>query len=121
MATKIFDRETMLDLTVNFIPLFIILFFTVAFAVFNPFGVDALETSLQYALLVVPFVLLAILTYLSARAIAGDERSGSEGVLPPGQATVPGVERLHHGEAGDEASALETGDESTSDEDNEAA
>jgi hypothetical protein len=114
MATKIFDRETMLDLTVNFIPLFIILFFIVAFAVFNPFGFDSMATGIQYALLVAPFVFLAILTYISARAIAGDEKRSSDGVLPPGQAAVPGVEPLHHGEAESETSALE--DEADDDE-----
>jgi len=98
MATRIFDKETMLDLTVNFIPLFIILFFIVAFAVFNPFGVDSLGTGIQYALVVAPFVFLAVLTYISARAIAGDERRSEDGVLPPGQSTVPGVDPLHHDE-----------------------
>lgn len=98
MATKIFDRETMLDLTVNFIPLFIILFFIVAFAVFNPFGVDSMGTGIQYVLLVAPFVFLAVLTYVSARAIAGAEKREGDGLLPPGQATVPGVDSLHHDE-----------------------
>jgi hypothetical protein len=114
MATKIFDRETMLDLTVNFIPLFIILFFVVAFAVFNPFGFDSMATGIQYALLLAPFAFLAILTYLSARAIAGDEKSGAEGVLPPGQSTVPGVKRLHHDESD---GALEAGEADETDAD----
>lgn len=90
MAT-IFDRETLLDLVVNGVPLFIMLFFIVAFAVVNPFGFDPLASGLQFALIVVPFVALAILTYLSARAIAGDE-ARTERLLPPGQATVPEVE-----------------------------
>jgi hypothetical protein len=114
MATKIFDRETMLDLTVNFIPLFIILFFIVGFAVFNPFGFDSMATGIQYALLLAPFAFLAILTYISARAIAGDEKRSTEGVLPPGQATVPGVEPLHHDEA-DGAAALESDDDGDED------
>ena len=105
MATKIFDRETMLDLTVNFIPLFIILFFIVGFAVFNPFGIDSMATGIQYALLLAPFVFLAVLTYVSARAIAGDEKNASEGVLPPGQTEVPDIDPLHHDEDDDPALA----------------
>ena len=111
MATKIFDRETMLDLTVNFIPLFIILFFVVGFAVFNPFGYDSMATGIQYVLLIAPFVFLAILTYVSARAIAGDEKrdAAGDGVLPPGQTEVPVVGPLHHHEGDDPA--LTAGDD----------
>jgi hypothetical protein len=103
MANEIFDRETILDLTVNLIPLFIILFFVVAFAVFNPFGVDPLASGLQYGLLVAPFVLLAILTYLSGKAIAGDEKRSA--VFLPGQATVQGARPLHELEEEAEADA----------------
>jgi len=77
MASDIFDRETMLDLTVNFIPLFIILFFIVGFAVFAPFGFEpaSLGTIMQYVLLLFPFVALAVLTYFSAKVIVRDERA----------------------------------------------
>lgn len=77
MAREIFDRETMLDLTVNIIPLFIILFFIVGFAVFAPFGFEpaGLGTIMQYVLLLFPFVALAVLTYLSAKVIVRDERA----------------------------------------------
>lgn len=94
MAT-IFDRETLLDLVVNGVPLFIMLFFIVAFAVINPFGFDPLASGIQFALIVVPFVALAVLTYFSARAIAGDEAT-TDRLLPPGQATVPEVEPEDH-------------------------
>ncbi|MFB6160151.1 MAG: DUF6684 family protein [Haloferacaceae archaeon] len=90
MATRIFDRETLLDLVVNGVPLFTLLFFTVGFLVANPFGFDPLASGLQFALVVVPFVLLAVLTYFSARAIAGDERS--DPVYLPGQTTPPEAE-----------------------------
>jgi hypothetical protein len=90
MATKVFDRETLLDLTVNFIPLFIILFFIVGYAVYDPFGIDSVSRILQYALLVTPFVLLAILTYLSGKAIATAEKTSP--VYLPGGATVDGAE-----------------------------
>jgi hypothetical protein len=106
MATKVFDRDTLLDLTVNFIPLFIILFFVVVFAVINPWGFDPLGSGLQYALLIAPFVALAVLTYLSGKAIAGAEKSGK--VFLPGQANVAGAKTLEEREA--EAEALESGE-----------
>ena len=72
MATKVFDRDTLLDLTVNFVPLFIILFFTVGYLVYNPFQIGSVGRILQYVLLAAPFGLLSILTYLSGKAIATD-------------------------------------------------
>lgn len=106
MANRIFDKDTLLDLTVNIIPLFIILFFVVVFAVINPWGFDPLGSGLQYALLVAPFVALAVLTYLSGKAIAGAEKSGK--VFLPGQANVAGAKTLEEREA--EAEALESGE-----------
>lgn len=92
MAAKIFDKETILDLTVNIIPLGIIAFFVVLFAVFDPFGFDFLASSIMYGLLIVPFIALAILTYISGKAIAGDEKRSE--VFLAGQATVPGSQTL---------------------------
>lgn len=112
MATRIFDRETLLDLTVNFIPLGIMAFFIVAFAVFNPFGFDPLASGLQFALIVAPLVLLAVLTYISGHAIAGAEKTGT--VYLPGQATVTGAKPLHeheHETETGEAPEIEGGDE----------
>jgi hypothetical protein len=96
MSTKVFDRDTLLDLTVNFIPLFIILFFIVGYAVYNPFGVSLVPSVLQYALLIVPFVLLAILTYLSGKAIATAEKTST--VYLPGGASVDGAEPIEERE-----------------------
>jgi hypothetical protein len=96
MATKVFDRDTLLDLTVNFIPLFIILFFIVGYAVYDPFGLDSVSRILQYVLLVAPFVLLAILTYLSGKAIATAEKTST--VYLPGGATVDDAEPIEEHE-----------------------
>jgi hypothetical protein len=109
MTDEIFDRETMLDLVVNFIPLFIILFFTLAFLFFNPFGFDSLNSGIQFGLLIAPFILLAILTYISGKAIAGTEKSYT--VYLPGQATVTGAKPLHEHE-GESDPQLDAGDES---------
>ena len=106
MANRIFDKDTLLDLTVNIIPLFIILFFVVVFAVINPWGFDPLGSGLQYAVLIAPFVALAVLTYLSGKAIAGAEKSTE--VFLPGQANVAGAKTLEEREA--EAEALESGE-----------
>ena len=73
MATRVFDRETLLDLTVNVIPLGIILFFIVAFAVVNPFGWDLLYSGLQFGILAFHFVALAVLTYAAGRVISRSE------------------------------------------------
>lgn len=77
---RIFDRETLLDLTVNFIPLGIILFFLVLFPLYNyfvnPFGTDIVATTLMIGLHVVPFVALAILTYFAGKVITEAERRG---------------------------------------------
>ena len=73
MLPSTFDRETILDLTVNMIPLGILLFFIVAFGLVNPFGWDNVISSLQFGILIAAFVLLAILTYYSGKAISEAE------------------------------------------------
>lgn len=106
MANEIFDRETLLDLTVNMIPLFIIAFFMVGFTAFPLFGgADLLTTAIHYGLLLVPFVSLALLTYLSGKAIAGDEKRSS--VFLQGQATIDEPTKLHEYERQAEAAAVE--------------
>ena len=73
MATPIFERETWLDISVNIIPLFIIGFFVALFVVASPWAIEGLTSILGFALLVVPFVLLAYLTYIAARLIEDAE------------------------------------------------
>ena len=75
MSRNVFDRETLLDLTVNFIPLGIILFFISAFALVNPFGFDPTYTAIQFSILGTMFVALAYLTYYSGKLIASDEKA----------------------------------------------
>ncbi|WP_071391226.1 DUF6684 family protein [Haloprofundus marisrubri] len=108
-SNKIFDRETLLDLTVNFIPLFIILFFLVLFLLIQPWGGGLFPMALMLGLLVIPFVGLAVLTYFSGKAIAGAEKSST--VYYPGQAGMPNAE-VTHGESDDEEpQALDSGSE----------
>jgi uncharacterized membrane protein len=68
-----FDRETLLDLVVNAIPLVMMAFFIVVFAVFNPFGSDPASTAIQFSIVIVTFGALFLLTYYSGRAISRAE------------------------------------------------
>lgn len=74
MSRELFDRDTLLDLTVNFIPLGILGVFIALYIVFDPWGWDPLFSTLQFGLITITFVALAVLTYLSGKAIEGDER-----------------------------------------------
>lgn len=76
--TETFDRETLLDLVVNAIPLGMILFFVVVFLVMNPFGSSPVNTAIQMALLIVPFIALALLTYVSGKAVSEAEEELEE-------------------------------------------
>ncbi|RRJ32840.1 DUF6684 family protein [Halocatena pleomorpha] len=78
MASSVFDREALLDLTVNIIPLGILLFFIAVFAILPGFGYDPFVTTIQMSLLVIPFIGLAALTYVSGKAITQAERELEE-------------------------------------------
>ncbi|GAA0654017.1 DUF6684 family protein [Salarchaeum japonicum] len=70
MTANLFDKDVLLDLTVNIIPLAIIAFFTAMFVVFNPWADEGLfGLVLQYTLMVLPFIALAVLTYAAAKRI----------------------------------------------------
>lgn len=73
MSTSIWDLDTLLDISVNIIPLFIIGFFVVAFLLVDPFEGPALGKYLQLAIMLTTGVGLAVLTYLAAVRIEGDE------------------------------------------------
>jgi threonine/homoserine/homoserine lactone efflux protein len=78
MAEKVFDRETLLDLTVNVIPLAILAIFFAAFVVFTPFGFDSVISSIQLAIIGLSAVGLAVLTYFSGRAVSKAENAQEE-------------------------------------------
>jgi membrane protein implicated in regulation of membrane protease activity len=88
MALFGFEKDTLLDLTVNVIPLGIILFFIAAFAVVNPFGIDPVFSALQFTLMGSMFLLLAVLTYYAGRAIEGaEEATDHSAIEEPNSAT----------------------------------
>jgi hypothetical protein len=76
MADRVFNRDTVLNVAVNVIPLGIILFFGLLFLASDVFGGDAVAVSLTQLLLVVPFVVLAVVTYVSGRIISETEQNG---------------------------------------------
>ena len=70
MARKTWDRETWLDITVNAVPVGIMLVFIALFLVFAPWGIDTTPASLtQFGLVLVMIGLLVYLTYLAAERI----------------------------------------------------
>jgi hypothetical protein len=74
MSARLFDRDTLLDLTVNIVPLAILGFFFVVFIALNPWGSGfTLERGLQFVLVGWMFVGLAILTYYAAKAIETED------------------------------------------------
>jgi hypothetical protein len=79
--SKTFDRETLLDLTVNAIPLGMLLFFILTFALFNPFGSNPVNTAIQFSIVGVTFVALAFLTYISGKAISEAEEEMEAGEM----------------------------------------
>ncbi|MEF8828675.1 MAG: DUF6684 family protein [Haloarcula sp.] len=78
MALFGFEKDTLLDLTVNVIPLGILLFFIVAFAAFPAFGTDPVFSGLQFALIISMFLLLAVLTYYAGKAVENAEKENEE-------------------------------------------
>lgn len=82
MEEKIFDRETLLDLTVNVIPFAILAIFFAAFVIFTPFGFDSVISSIQLAIIGLSAVGLAVLTYYSGRAVSKAEKE-QEGAIEP--------------------------------------
>ena len=108
-----FEKDTLLDLTVNVIPLGIILFFIAAFALVNPFGLDPVFSGMQFALMFSMFLLLAVLTYYAGKAIEGAEHE-SEGAIAHAEADP-------EGDSETEAAPPEELDESEADADDETA
>jgi len=83
MNERSFDRETLLDLSVNAIPLTVLLFFIGLYALVAPFPADSVVFLVQMSLMTVIGVALAILTYYSAKAISAAESEADERT-PPG-------------------------------------
>lgn len=94
MSDRIFDRDTLLDLSVNVIPLAVLLCFVFLFAIVSPFPADPFILLIQMAIVIVIGVALSVLTYYSGKAISRDEEAMDE-YIPAGyseaDAEVSGV------------------------------
>ncbi|RRJ28963.1 DUF6684 family protein [Halocatena pleomorpha] len=75
MSKYALEWQTILDITVNIIPLVILVFFFVLFAVYDPYLGNPFMLGISLFLLVVPFVLLAFVTYAAGRTLERDEKS----------------------------------------------
>lgn len=74
MNFDVFDKDTMLDLMVNVVPLGILGFFIVGFLVVQPFGGGSLlEATVAHALMLFTFLALIVVTYVAAVKIEGGE------------------------------------------------
>jgi uncharacterized membrane protein YjjP (DUF1212 family) len=76
MSDTAFDIESLLDISVNFVSMAIILFFSVYFVLFDPFAWAPAYTIATQVLLLVPFVFTAAITIIARKAIA--EASGEK-------------------------------------------
>ena len=70
-----FEKETWLNLTVNVIPLGMLLFFIVAFAVVPAFEGNPVFAVLQFTIMGSMFFGLALLTYYAGKAVQGAKES----------------------------------------------
>lgn len=74
-----FETDTLLDVTVNVIPIGILVFFIVLFLVYSPFPQNLFVQVISLGLMVVPLVFLALLTYYSGLAVQEAEGGESPG------------------------------------------
>lgn len=78
MVQQPFEQETLLDITVNLIPLAMLLFFFVLFTVVSPWGLQfsgpgSIRTYAMYGLLLFKITTLTAITYIGAKYISRDE------------------------------------------------
>lgn len=102
-----FDRETLLDLTVNAIPLGILLFFVVVFAVYSPWGFEPVAMALQFSIVILMFGGLALLTYYAGKAISEAEEGMEESPETGGYVGEAGGEQGTRDEAEREGETAE--------------
>lgn len=70
MTDRLFTKDVVLDVSVNIIPLGVILLFSLMFLVMSPWSIPAsLLGVVQYLPVLIGFVGLAVLTYVGARKI----------------------------------------------------
>lgn len=73
MSDTAFDLEALLDMSVNFVPMLIIVFFSAYFLLYNPFNWGPAYAIFTQLLLLVPFVFVGALTIIARKVIAEAE------------------------------------------------
>lgn len=71
------ERDTVLDLVVNIIPIGILAFFSLLFLAFNPWGWDPFPIAITHFLTLFPLAVLVVVTYVAGRVIQRDEAKGA--------------------------------------------
>ena len=70
MSRETWDRETVLDVVVNVVPLAVLVVFIGLFLLIAPWGVDgSMASLLQFGLIVSMIISLGYLTYITAERI----------------------------------------------------
>lgn len=69
MDSSVFDRETLLDTTVNLIPIGMMAFFIAMFAIYFPWTSGPLIRAISVIQIAIPLAFLALITYLAAKRI----------------------------------------------------
>lgn len=68
-SDPVFDRETLLDITVNIVPMFILAFFLLLFLFFSPWPENTFMAIIGLGLTIIPLVLLGLLTWIAAHYV----------------------------------------------------
>ena len=69
------DRDVLVDVSINVVPLVILAYFVVVTLVGSPWQETTLAVVMTHVLTLVPIVTLAVATYYVARAIERDARA----------------------------------------------
>jgi hypothetical protein len=69
MAYRVFEKETLLDISVNIIPILIMLVFVGVLLFTEPWPFDLATELISLGLHVIPIVSLSLLTYIAAKYI----------------------------------------------------
>ena len=76
-------RRMLFDVSVNVVPIGILVFFVGLFLTYGSYPADPLVTVIQVALVLVPAFVVVVVTYYTVKAVSRAEREG-DAVVPPG-------------------------------------
>lgn len=72
------EKETLIDLVVNVIPIAMLGGFSLLFLAFNPWGWDPFPVLMTHFLTLFPLAVLVVVTYVAGRVIQRDESGSAE-------------------------------------------